>query len=1660
MDLENRRLQAAQLFAFIREYTRLSQKPVESLDSYIETFWLDEVPQEPECVCVAWLRPQDYSPETVIETTWLSINRPEPEDPPDVPVDVQDWVDERQWEDSSLEFPELHERILNVKWPETEPGDHVPQFIHLEQFPEISKSWENYVTDEWRQWAEEDRRRARVQECYNELFSMHRTQFAMGEQYEFLLAAGCLHWATSTVGQVIKRHLLTLPVNIEFDSENAVVSVVTAGGTAEVQLEVDMLKVEVQPGLDIAEDAEMRRGLLGDNLFHPDAKALLTAWVQGLHPEGIFQDELGRVSGTPPEKPVVRFAPALVIRRRTQRNLIAVCDNIIKELREEGAEVPPTVRKIIGELGVDDQPGPEDEDGLDNGRHQDNETYFPLLYNDEQKRILHELNRQTGVLVQGPPGTGKSQTIANLICHLLATGKRILVTSQKAPALRVLKRFLDERAPAVAALCVMVLGEGTDAQHELKRSVGEIAVRHANRSPKQAKQKIARLRDDLKQAREEEARAFESLCALREKEVFQHTRRFGSYDGTLTQIADRVHREEEQFRWFEDRLPVGVSLLTDEAPELPFSIAKAQRLHAFLGEIDEQTKAQCSRRLLPVNQLPSAEQFGKMVEEEIQARGEFHQQMNGLSHPGRKALAEADDWILNGLLEALNELLVSLREIPNGSEKWVWEAVLQVLSGNQATWRALHETCRRLLTEIRSKPDGLAEVDVQGLGERSHSAVLQDAKVLHQHVLQDKRLGFWVFRPAVVKQGLYLVKETLVDGRLCNCAETLVKLINWLKLSEATRKLSEQWATVTGSVGDHLPLNQRIRAYEQCQTRLQAVFELAARAADLSQRLRKLSPELLCLWHDQQEVSSLRDLISALLAERRLTRASHAIADLEDGICSTNGEQSESVPENHAIRNAINERLVNEYTRAHTELTALWYWRRKLDERTGLIKDLENNLPKLAQCLVTTHSDADWKKRLSQLSAAWNWVCADYWLAELAAPGAEQELEHRIRQCRKEAAAGLALLAAELAWEHCLTELSEGSLQSLMAWRKAIERLGKGTGKYAERNRRIARQRLEECRGAIPAWVMPFYKVIDTVSMAQGIFDVVIIDEASQSGLDALVLSYLAKQVVVVGDDQQIRPENVGIDHNEVHQLQRRFLREIPKWDIFSPTESLFSIAEVRFGHVIRLREHFRCMPEIIAFSNQLCYQDQPLIPLRQFGRERLSPVLHTHYVEAGYQAGKSGPNPVEAEQIVEDMVRCCYDPAYIGKTFGVISLLSTSNQDREIEQLLLKRLDSEEIAERNIVCGAAYDFQGDERDVIFLSMVSARSEHGRIGTLAGEKAKRRFNVAFSRARDQVHLFHSVQEEDLSQSCLRRRLLAYMKNPVLDNSVLPLDMQSVTELRLMAHRARRAVEKPPRPFDSWFEVDVYLAITERGHLVVPQYEVSGYFIDLVVAGGTQKLAVECDGDKWHGPDRYAEDMRRQRELERCGWEFFRVRGSNYYRDPVAALTPLWAMIAEPEDNESCEDEIGITNILCKQSKFDQVSQPNSSPLGEQEPDIENEKAPLVNREESHQSSEGEQAGISISEGVIDSSKDYSVNDLLSLTNRELGQIICEILKDRPNSSAKMDDVTTYICKRFGVITRGAPRIKLKENVSWSISQLKKDGLVEEYKAKNLRVRLI
>ena len=144
--------------------------------------------------------------------------------------------------------------------------------------------------------------------------------------------------------------------------------------------------------------------------------------------------------------------------------------------------------------------------------------------------------------------------------------------------------------------------------------------------------------------------------------------------------------------------------------------------------------------------------------------------------------------------------------------------------------------------------------------------------------------------------------------------------------------------------------------------------------------------------------------------------------------------------------------------------------------------------------------------------------------------------------------------------------------------------------------------------------------------------------------------------------------------------------------------------------------------------------------------------------------------------------------------------------------------------------------------------------------------------MAVSRARDRVVLVRSVKREELNPIDLKARLIAHFENPM-------------PEVKVTAD-ALGACE-------SVFERDVMSQLLERGYRVQAQVGSLGYRIDMVAEGANgARLAIECDGDRYHGPEQWRQDMNRQRVLERVGWRFWRCFASSFYRDTEAVVKDL------------------------------------------------------------------------------------------------------------------------------------------------------------------------
>ncbi len=1469
---------ATRLFEFLARVQQLKTTSPRTVDVYRRegmVLWLADVPPHDAARCAG----RDGDPESVDAV--LTVDRVVRPAPPAPDGDLAPWLSEPL--DDPDRTPELRSRI-SVPDPEASPVDGVEKTrqLSLDELPEIRRNFAAWLS-RWQVWARQDLVDRPVRDLYGELFSTYMSVTSHPEELELVVGVGCLSWAPPGHHQV-KRHLLTFPVAIRFDDDTGTLRVERVEALEPVTVELDML----DPGLttsphlnDVKADA---RRLVEHPLDREASAVLVRRLVHTLDPDSEYRDDEVAPDITP--NAVAAFAPALILRKRSQRGLTEIFQTIIGQLTESG-EVPDGVLPLIDP----DHTPPVGEDRTDGALFTvDGDPFLPLPVNETQLRIIRQVDTKAQVLVQGPPGTGKTHTAAALLSHLLAQGKRVLVTAHTD---RALKEVRDKLPAEIKPLSVAVVGTSREDMSDLKVAVERISSTAADHDPAAALAVERSCVEAIDQLRRQRALIFRELVGIRESEVRHHER--PAYRGTLAKIAVAHAADAPRFSWLDEHVEVPV----DSAA--PLSAAEIREWHGYLVDAGlEADLPESAGRLVDLSSLPDPRGFSDLVHAEKAAADGSARHTPLKGHSAFEGVQRLTADARNQLRHRLDDVATAADELARRREAWMNDALSDVRSGRGNIWHARGAQIGGLVElagPLVARLGVLADVSVSG----DVAPLVALAGAVRKHVVDggkiktnpdgSPRIG--ALTPKVVKQAQQLFHQVRVNGLPPVTVGQLDDFLTWGEASRVLLSLDRAWP-------DTVPIPQEDTLHERLQwhiTELDQLRRVLALGARLDEEVRLLVQAGLPRpdWNDLAGVRAYASLVDAAAAEDAWTAAVEPLRQVEQ-VLEESGRWSDSAPCTGRLSSAVLERDHDAYAVAHHRLERLWSVRGMVQRRDELAERLSVAAPGLRDAVEVDPFDSGWQDRLATFDLAWAWAASGAWVRSQESPDINA-LQAELNRIDDRIRGHVEVVAATRAWGHAVSpdRINGRAKADLAQYAQLVRRLGKGTGGYAAKRRAEIRQAMERCRPAVPVWIMPVYRIAEQLRIQPGMFDVVIVDEASQAGLESTFLQYLAPKIVVIGDDKQVSPAAVGVDQQQLRDLARQYLaddRYIASWQ--DPKRSLFDEAKMRFSGLLTLTEHRRCVPEIIGFSNRIAYEPDGirLVPVRQYGADRLEPIKPV-YLADGYVRGVTNKiNPVEVDAIVDQVEKCVTDPRYDGLTFGVISLLGGA-QAKMIEKRLLERLPRKEWLARDLRCGDAADFQGSERDVVFLSMVAAPEPGTRMGAMTMETYVQRYNVAASRAKDQMWLFHSVSLSDLGNSeDMRFQLLDYCYGVAKRADVEGASTGAVPE------------DVRVEPFDSLFEQRVFNRLHDRGYSVIPQFPAQGYRLDLVVVGGKSRLAVECDGDAWHGPDAYEKDLARQRDLERCGWKFFRVRESAFYVDKAAALEELWTVLEDLEIHPS------------------------------------------------------------------------------------------------------------------------------------------------------------
>ncbi|MFC5260918.1 AAA domain-containing protein [Kribbella qitaiheensis] len=1388
--------------------------------------------------------------------------------------------------DDPERVPRLRESIHRSESPEAgvssepDPIEVTSSMVLIEDMPDVITAYNMWLKD-WQSWAGQELRDQAVRLLYGELFSTHVTAAGHAEEFELVVGVGCLGWKPDGYSPV-SRHLFTAAAAINLDADSGRLTVVREPAIDTVTVELDMLDPHLITNPQrINELKSEARGFESHLLDRDEIGILARRFVHTLDAGGEYFD-----TDTAPEcraDAVAAYAPALILRKRSQQGLVEIFQTIVAQLAESD-EVPSGLLPLIDPDHVPAALSDSAEGGMVSI---DDEVFLPLPVNDIQLKIIRKVDTSAQTLVQGPPGTGKTHTAAALLSHLLAQGKRVLVAAHTD---RALKEVRDKLPAAIKPLSVAVVGTSRSDMSDLKLAVERIASTAADHDADEAVRAIEQAVLSIDELRRQRAETHRQLIEAREQEVGTH--QHGGYDGTLAAIAQKYQSQAEEFRW----LAQHATVLPTEA--VPLTDAEIVEWHSYL--LDEELvedEADAALRLIDVESIPLPHQFADLraQERDAAAIANGHGDLN--AHHAFDAVSRLEASERTPLQDRMRALAQVAGELEQRSEAWMNEALFDIRAGRAGLWQVRSSQISQLIDRTRPLADALGPITEVTVSGGDIGALTALAQHLHEHVSNggsvktaadgSPKLG--AFTAKAVKQAKPLLDNVRVDQLPPTTEHQLRMFLTFVEAERSVNALDKAWPSNV-NIPPEGTLRERLQWHTTELQQLNRVLNLGERLAVEEQSLASLGlprPD----WHDLMAVHTYANLVDAAAAKDALAAAAQPLEALEEAI-ETATRWLDAAPCVQHLHLAVRRRDHDEYAAAHGRLKRLHEVRSTAARRDELAARLASGALALRQTIEQSPADPRWSSRLPNLAAAWSWAGTGVWILEQDTTDINA-LQAKITVIEERLRREVETLAATRAWNHAVSpgRLTGQARADLTQYAQLVRRMGKGTGKYAAQQRAEIRKAMDRCRPAVPVWIMPIYRVAEQLQIEQNMFDVVIVDEASQAGLEATFLQYLAPKIVVIGDDKQVSPVAVGVDQQGLRDLANQYLaddRYKASWQ--DPKRSLFDEARMRYGSMITLTEHRRCVPEIIGFSNRIAYEPDGirLIPVRQYGADRLEPIKAV-FLSDGYQKGTTNKvNPPEVDAIVDQIEKCLSDPRYDGLTFGVVSLLGGA-QAKAIEAGLLERIPPEEWAARDLRCGDAADFQGSERDVMFLSMVAAAEVGRRLGTLTQDLYVQRYNVAVSRAKDQLWLFHSVAIGDVSNPAdMRFQLLDYCYGVINrlqtdDDGVVKHD---VPENALV------------EPFDSLFEQRVFNRLIDRGYTVIPQFPANGYRLDLVVVGPKGRLAIECDGDAWHGPDVYERDLARQRDLERCGWQFFRIRESAFYVDQAGALDALWGTLSE------------------------------------------------------------------------------------------------------------------------------------------------------------------
>ena len=1329
-------------------------------------------------------------------------------------------------------------------------------------------------------WVEEQKKIEVVRNLFDTLYNKYLVLDRDSDILELVVANGLV----KVPNEDICYPILLKKVNFSIDTEKNIISITDASDNDFITQELYLNFLAEVENINLDKVFYLEDKIVENNI-HPISKNdtikdFFREFIHNLNSRAQFIEDLDKKNKE--SVITIEWKPILFIRKKDDGKVEAI-NNIIKDI-ENGGEIPEYLSELVGVIGSDKravEPIPD--------------ILFTKETNNEQIEIIKSLYSHRAVVVQGPPGTGKTHTIANLLGHFLAEGKNVLITSQTKKALDVLK----EKIPTdIQDLCISMLD---DDSSDLGNSVESISEKLGYLNLETLKNEYEEIENQRNELKEDIKNIKRKIFNIKYQE--SHPIIYNNESITLREAGEFLRKNQREL----DRIPGIVSSgVTCPINNEDLAFLKS----GYKKSVSKEEEKEIELGLNKLSDFWTLEEFKEMLENKKEIMSRLDLLLKNKKYHINDNLFYVDDKMLIDLDKFKNYSGIDkiIPEDLKSIEDWKKDVCIAGTenSGDRKIWLEFIKDIRRLYDLTNMTKDQLFKKEVV-----YKDIDVSTAKKLIIGLKKGiERPGFF-FKHRLRKARKQISDKVTINNRILETLYDCNVALEYTTLIELKENTKNTWnILMTGNSllenSNNKNLYKQLYSYADQMEYLLNWYDREKKT--FLHKIENAGFEKLNINKTEgnpiyvDEVNQIFDFIPSLEELIAIGKIALEYREVDIKRSEYLVKIENIIKENSHLGREIKNAILNENIDKYSETLEKL---RVLSEKEVLYKkykDLLHSVKAVANSWGEELENGLFNEKIENIYNVWRYKQISQKLKELAEKpyfNLQADILEKTEELKK-----LTIdLVTKKAWYNIIKFLEEKDnlaiSQALKGWKQTVQKIGKGTGKNTNIHKKNAKEKMLLCQKVVPAWIMPLNKVFDTLNPVENKFDIIIIDEASQSDISSLILLYMAKKIIIVGDDKQVSPSDVGVNIDKINMFRRKYIKgKVANDDLYGIRASLYSIVSTTF-QPISLREHFRSVPEIIGYSNRTSYDNQ-ILPLRDSNSSILKPAIIDYKVN-GRRDEKSKINRIEAETIVSLIEACLAMKEYKNSTFGVISLLG-DEQAELIQDLIVKRIPATEIENHKILCGNSASFQGDERDIMFISLVDS-SEENKSLRLVGEGVegaiRKRYNVAISRAKDQLWIVHSIDKNSLKEGDLRKELFEYidsLKENVFDKTAI----ENITA--------------------SDFENEVARHLLEKNYTIKQKWRVGSYDIDMVAIYDDKKIAIECDGKTLnHTEEEVIANLEEQEILERCGWKFIRVRASEYFRNPEKAIKDLIIQLDDkgvyPNHKEVYNDKNELLNNI-------------------------------------------------------------------------------------------------------------------------------------------------